>query len=882
MGLSEISIDFTKCMHKTVIIRGDNGSGKSTIMNALNLLPDDNSCFIPGMEAVKEIVLADQESMYRILCSHGIKNNGERETTKAYISIIQGGITRELNSNGNVTSFKEILYDELKLDSNFTALSQLSMDDKGLVDKKPAERKKFVNSIIDCLEVYNNIYKALSKKSNYFKAMISSISSKIGNLGDENTLKATYTSIQSRIDALNHDRDQCLTNIASYRSSMAMMDPDGQIQSSNTNLTNQLNEKLKEAKKQESIIEQCWNDGIPFDIKIDEAITNAKAMQQQCQVTIQIDKNTLAEKMANRESEAKELQEKTIKLQAMDDTNTFEELSDEIALSKARIEEIRSKLSSIGINNISSISKDEFITALNTAKSIKEMIDSLKSGANYDILSSTIESYIKGEERPDTKSIYKQLDDTTAEFSDVDINISSLENAISVLEGRSKMCNDPNCSFIKQALDICGDNPTNKLNTLYERSKYLDKLANKLHEDYDRSVEINEYYNAISSIVRTITTNSKLLLKMPNGETYSDPITFFNKFMSGDSFDEINRLYGYLDYSNLFEEYKVLNTTLASMEKDLEIIQSKNSMLDEILRDIDSINNKVNELSSDVDLLNKDISKMSLKSIELEQQISHLSVYKDALVQRYCIHTDMNVLQQKLFLIQSNMGRIEACSEKLSEESANLQAINRQIDPAMKEREKVSHNLSMIDDYKKELDELNKNYQYIETIKYYSSPTTGIQLVFMELYMGKIIALANELLGLLFNGEYTIQPFIINENEFRIPCMGSGYLNDDISSMSSAQKAMISMILSFALLHNSSTRYNIIKLDEIDAPLDENNRIMFIDVLGKIMNIMGTEQAIMISHNSEVQLDNSDVILLRTDSKYSSDYTRGNIIWKFD
>ena len=146
--------------------------------------------------------------------------------------------------------------------------------------------------------------------------------------------------------------------------------------------------------------------------------------------------------------------------------------------------------------------------------------------------------------------------------------------------------------------------------------------------------------------------------------------------------------------------------------------------------------------------------------------------------------------------------------------------------------------------------------------------------------MGKIIALANELLGLLFQGQFAIQPFVINETEFRIPCLGNGYLNDDISSMSSAQVSMISMILSFSLLHHSSTRYNIIKLDEIDGPLDYNNRLFFIDVLNNIMNIMGTEQCIMISHNSELQVDNSDVILLKHDTS-NTDYMRGNIIWSY-
>ena len=190
------------------------------------------------------------------------------------------------------------------------------------------------------------------------------------------------------------------------------------------------------------------------------------------------------------------------------------------------------------------------------------------------------------------------------------------------------------------------------------------------------------------------------------------------------------------------------------------------------------------------------------------------------------------------------------------------------------------HSIEVIKDYQRDLEVVQESYNLIEKIRYYSSPTSGIQLVFMELYMGKIIGLANELLSLLFGGKFVIQPFIINDSEFRIPCQGDGIINDDISSMSSAQVSMISMIIGFSLLRNSSTKYNIIKLDEIDGPLDENNRILFIDLLNRIMDIMNTEQCILISHNSELNVADADLIVLKADH-ISSDYSRGNIVWKY-
>ena len=144
--------------------------------------------------------------------------------------------------------------------------------------------------------------------------------------------------------------------------------------------------------------------------------------------------------------------------------------------------------------------------------------------------------------------------------------------------------------------------------------------------------------------------------------------------------------------------------------------------------------------------------------------------------------------------------------------------------------------------------------------------------------MNKTIAIANNLLSLLFNGELVLQPFIINENEFRIPCISNGLLHDDISSMSTAQKCMISMILSFSILNQSATRYNIIRLDELDGGLDTSNRGYFITLLDRLMGMLRCEQAFIISHNNELDSSAADIIVLKNTSHET--YT-GNIIWKY-
>lgn len=204
------------------------------------------------------------------------------------------------------------------------------------------------------------------------------------------------------------------------------------------------------------------------------------------------------------------------------------------------------------------------------------------------------------------------------------------------------------------------------------------------------------------------------------------------------------------------------------------------------------------------------------------------------------------------------MVSMERVINELSVLSTNLKAskaatvrINDMVNELLSERDVIAYNKTLLDEYVKELAEYNENYQKLETVKFYVSPTTGIQTIFMGTYMNSIIIKANELLSLIFNGQFVIQPFIINESEFRIPCLGSGLMNDDISSMSTSQICMISMILSFAILANSSTSYNILKLDEIDGGLDTENRIQFIGLLKQLIQMVGCEQCFLISHNME-------------------------------
>lgn len=185
-GKKEIHIDFTKCKHNITLILGHNGSGKSTIINALQPLPESPSLYIDGEEGEKIIEYFFEDLIYRLRINYPVTGLRQRGNTKAYLTkIMPDNTVIELNPNGNIGSYKDALYSEFKLDPNFISLTQLSLEDRGIVERTPSDRKKYISSILDEVQIYNDIHKTLNKRSSIFKSMLNNITAKINMIGDK-------------------------------------------------------------------------------------------------------------------------------------------------------------------------------------------------------------------------------------------------------------------------------------------------------------------------------------------------------------------------------------------------------------------------------------------------------------------------------------------------------------------------------------------------------------------------------------------------------------------------------------------------------------------------------------------------------------------------
>ena len=892
MGLYNIKINFLKSKHRICVIKGTNGSGKTTIQSALSLFPDGNESFIPDKPAKKIVRVLNNNIEYEVKFFHDIRSSGVRIPTKAFITKkTPDGQKVELNPSGNVTSYKDILYQEFKLDSNFFALTRLSMDDRGLGYKRPADRKKFVNSIIESLDVYNEIYKTISKKANNIKAVMNNITSRLGAIGDKGSIASLRDSLADDIARIQAKRDEINGKIAAITATITSADPDNYIQDSfkeKNSALKQVNSLLKK------LVDGYQSENRLFIPEVETKLLGDKLDKYYKDITYftqEAEKlRTAAKSIIDQMSSLRSQLDLTIsQLQSLK-TDEYIELEKELDDAKARAAEVAQAISVTGIDPMA-FTKDEYITALNTVHDIVNMVNVFRSTFDYNMINTCISEYaslgylgVPDMLRCDDElQIISSAPELQQRFLQQIAAAESDVKLVNTLKNRPDGCKIDSCFFIADAVKVAATNPEYRLEEL---NKDYEAFRDSLAKAYERKeyVEIhNQCLNQIRTIVRAIDNNNGILVKLPNGGIFKSKQEFFEYLVGGQSFEFIDKIYQYLDVANNFEIYQGLMQSIDYYKIRLDTLASQR----ESMRKFEEVRQS---LQKSLDDLNVRLSCNSKVLQDVEKALESAKAYAKHLNEVVIPRCDQiidgikkrNQYREELTAIQEKMSMISNYIESRTRLYGELKSLDTEISYKQKEKDDAVYKLRQIEEYEKSLAEYKDVYdKYYEKIRYHSSPTTGIQLVFMQLYMGKILDISNKLLSYLFQGQYQLQPFIINEDEFRIPCMGNGYLNDDISSMSSSQLTMISMILSFALMSVSSTDYNVIKLDEIDDPLDEPNRAAFAILLDNIMDVMHTEQCIMISHSSEMITNNADIILLRSDGLVSVD-PGANIIWDFN
>ena len=850
-GDNVLEIDLSHTTTPIIVIKGHNGSGKSTLLKALNPMPDSNDQFIPGAEAKKTLVYQINTDIVRIEYLYPVKKDGSRATTKAQVF----KNNEPLNLTNNVSDAKEIIYTLFKLDSSFLALSQLTSTDRGLADKRPSERKIFVNSSISGIEEYNNMYKVINKKFSMYKSLINSVVSKINKIGNKQELDISFNRVNRMLEEIIKERDTALASVAKIQAKLDENNAKELVDKYNS-LESEIYEKNVKVKQLLAELKDINPDLVTHNMIELRKIEKSKA----------IELATLNEEIKNtqalKDSLSKEMNELNSNIQKkIAERNTY--ISTEISTEEMNAYDdavkelniIHQDIHTAGLN-ISDKTEIQNLNELFTF--IIDKLQFITDGLNSIDYEMGFDFILKNKHNEETwriaQDLRNEINSLTMQVNETNLQMSLLESLVEKSEKlklRPASCKDNTCIFIKDAFEAAKQKPNDELIKLQQKNE---KTSNTLKEKQKQLEVINdciELKNRFDVIYNKICSYEFLLNKVDLHDLTS--IDFLvsiartgNYKMIKETRDKINVLYNLLELKENYEK------TVDLYKDAIDEYNKNKSIIDSINMDIDSSKEKLQDVSKEYSLKSSKVTELETTISELEPMVNKLSTYIEIkLPELEMIMNQIQELRNNKESLRQRVMQVEEINKDLESSSNIVDQINARYNDILKQRDILSYNKIMIEKYLEELAEYKSKYEKLETIRYYVSPTTGIQTVFMGAYMNNIILKANELLSLIFNGQFVIQPFVINESEFRIPCLGSGILNDDISSMSTSQICMISMIISFAMLANADTDYNILKLDEIDGGLDPDNRSQFISLLNSLIQIVDCEQCFLISHNME-------------------------------
>ena len=851
LGRKEIELDLTKGSNSITLLVGTNGSGKSTIMSTLHpfhgTFDDKTNIILPNHDGYKEIHIETEKGLYVI--QHYYSNKKKTKSVKSFIQL-NGN---ELNENGGVKTFEEIIKNELDLVPSFMTLSNIGSNTQNFIDKKSTDRKKAINEFLPDIEEFLHYYKIINDKWSVCRKEIKSVSdqlAKLDNIEHLNSLEiSTINQIKHYEDLINLESKHC----TEYEYELKKLDPDGSIREKFKDLATEYQELNLE-------LEELRN----IEFGKYQSLDDVKTAKNK----IEIKRNTITDRIINNKSKLEDSKKRLI-------TNKDSLEEKENILSKYVMEKDLSEYKEIKLEYELEINRlnDELedyddsyhkydkltLEELNTYSSkfneIEEAIKGLLERTNIETIEkATIEfannyNDVSKALRKNKEEIKNELEQAKEKRSELLANVHHAET----LDKRPKSCKDDECPFIKIALKYA--NLDRQLEKQENLINVLESSYEKVNNELDEVVNIYNTYRDISSINNMIKYNNLISL-IVNIESIND-------FILGNR-DKYRDITSINDYVGLLEDIKKYKGLLDEVNKNIEILEDKQVLIDTLENDIDKLNIEIDELNTlIVELGTKivdDESKINTLN-DLEEKLEEADVHFTLLEEK---ENRFQELKDSIKEIEDVVKNIKMNNRLLKETKEKVNEYKEAKEPYDKELDRIKIAKNKIEEYTKTKTDLDSKFNKLNIVRDALNPTKGIPLLFINTYLTKTKLIANKLLDVAFKGKFQIEEFEVTEKDFFIKLRKeSGELVPDIGYASQGEKALVSVAISMALIQQSMRKYNILLLDEIDAELDVNNRRAFIEILESQFEMLGIEQCFLITHNNEFDTYNTDLILMK-------------------
>lgn len=829
MNCRHLEIDFSKRKNKICLLIAPNGGGKTSILSALtpfaslgNLdVRDGQPLILKHEKGYKEIHYRKGRDYYII--KHFYTPTKETHSVKSYIE--KNGV--ELNPNGNVRSFHELVKIELDLEIDYLKLIRLGNNVTNLIGLKTTERKNFMSKLLETTDVYLSLYKKVSVYTNQIRLLMNHLLDKIRKTGIQDIddaldlKKQLEETIQNKKQALHGLQDQ----FAIVCSKLSELPSHDELVSEVSKTAKQL-EKLTKSFENHDTVQSVRE----MRKKVEKQLHNEELLQENASTALES------------------------KLSSLDD---YHKEKDQLIID---IEKAIKDSNIISLENIVSDLEHKIRNQESKFKDVKyeytkeELEFCMKFLDEQEDLLSTIYSF------GDT-AIHRVLDlkaeqipvDTYIQVSIKELENSEFENACRIVfERMRKDFSDlPPCihgtttckyiDFYDRLTEMQYHHSEKGKTESMTLLEYMDIVNNRLRQFFDRFPEHKDIFDHIPKEVMKHFDANMILEKIRKKEPIY-PKKLFNQMLS-----EVTE----------YENYKQLIEDLHQKTKELRT-ERKKSYLGYMTDRLETVNSMIASLESEVATYRNHVDEQMTSISNSQQKLDYLEDLEEILSKKEEIQErhDNALTQYKQVL-------------DLNEQHSSLQFQIRVLEEDLQAKEKDSQYLEFqIAEYQKLHSELSKYssiFDEANIVKTAWSTKEGIPLKHIQMYLDGIRESANELMDIVYQGTSYIDEFKIDDSEFRIPFVTKGILVDDVVYSSQGEESFLSIALSFALIAKNMTSYNIMLLDEVDSTLDTKNRAAFISVIERQIERTGVEQCFVITHNNMFDMYPVDVLLLSGD-----------------
>lgn len=869
MGKDSLEINFTD--NPICIIIGKNGSGKSFLMGTLSPTSFDliknrsGNPAIPDKIGLKELDLElDGKYLYKIKIVYDSKTSCFIHKYNRYTNEDLG----ELNPNGNVNTYYDVLDRELGFTKSYINIGYLSESITNLIDMKPAERSSYISIWLPQLSDFIDSYKIVSKKSNIIKRQIDLLNNDIGKLSDTDydTLINNYDKSLIELENKYHTLIKNQSKTQTYLKILKPITRD------------ELNKQIYDFKNKVKILNQERQEILDVNSLLSKY--SGKEGQKLLQKTVQecaVNIASLTTKISNIDSNLSNIQSELNEINANNeeiDQNTYTTILNTIESLKAEKENL------LVIKNDKLNKNPEYDKLNEISKSdidiIKSFIEDLTEIRNK-ITSLVDSSYLKdnqfiessNEKIIQLKETYEQnLDKIETDIMSVSNKIYLLKNSDMsyLLKYRPKDCNRE-CPIISELMKYM--NPEIEIaniqksleKLMFEKEDLNNKIIKIKEESHNMALAldyINEMNNKIFNRRNLISTMPKFVT-----DSFSNPDMCYIINILPILADKIE---DYKEYVYLNDKINIIDQTITNSNNTLNSIKEKQAInekwnklrinFEELSKQRQLLINNLNENETTEAKL-KDLTEMNEKNIK---QVEDYNKKADLLIEE----------KQMLKELAKNYYLYNSYKEADRIFEINVYQTKSQLDELKGKIEIIKNKKNSMTTLIENRDSLLKKKKKYDLLAEAWSPKTGYPAIQMEDWLDELTVQTNADLEKMWGSELKIDEFEVGANEFNIKINKNGSKIRDASECSAGEKSTLSLAISFAVIEINLKykKYNILRFDELDGPFDSDRRKTFIDVLDKRLPDLDCGSAFIISHNNEFGDIPADVILLsETDEK---------------